>query len=170
MTKYIILHGPPRSGKTLNAQALKQHYNCDHVFDGFAVNSRVIGIGGLVLIITCNAAIKGPKGNRRLFKDSVRIPVAEAAIALGEKWIGHFPAVAPALANCPFCGSGETNKFSYDGPEKQVRMSTVPPSEKAPRLYLAYCDTCGASGPISEYESEAVRLWNVRDLVQGVLQ
>lgn len=93
---YLILHGPPMSGKTLNSEALKRHYKCDHVFDGGFDDARIAGAKGRVMVLTCDANIKGPRGHRKMFKESVRIPVQEAVVMLGRRWVAPRPAAAVA--------------------------------------------------------------------------
>lgn len=85
-TEYIIIHGPARSGKTLNAEALKAHFKCDAVCD-----PMYIAEGERVLVLSLTADIKGPAGNRKMFKNALKVPVAEAARQLGDAWVNPKP-------------------------------------------------------------------------------
>lgn len=84
-TEYLVIHGPPMSGKTLNAHALKEHYKCDHVFD--AHESGIRDATGRVMILTWDPDVRGPSGMRYAFKGAVRIPIHEARTMLGDRWI-----------------------------------------------------------------------------------
>lgn len=82
-TEFIIVFGEPRSGKTLNKVALRAHYNCDHVFDDHEIANAV----GRILILSTTEDVKDPRDRRRVLTNVLRVPVREAAIALGDKWV-----------------------------------------------------------------------------------
>ena len=87
MNEYIIILGPPASGKTLNREALRKHYKCDHVFDGGFDRAKIVAAAGRIMVLTCDPNLKGPSGHRKMFKNAVWIPVRAAEIALGSRWI-----------------------------------------------------------------------------------
>lgn len=87
MPKYTIVYGPPASGKSLNKTALKAHYKCAHVFDDDNYNHGAEKCRGGVLILSWTDKIKDPSDRRRLLKGARKIPVEQAAKALGRKWI-----------------------------------------------------------------------------------
>jgi hypothetical protein len=90
-SEFVIVFGPPASGKTLNQAALKAHYKCDHVFDDMFDDSRIAKATGRIMILSTTREVKEPRGlhpgRRRLITDALFVPVSEAAFALGEKWI-----------------------------------------------------------------------------------
>lgn len=83
MPTYVIIHGPPCSGKTLNREALRKHYKCGPVFDHDL--SGLAEARGRILILTESKPVLSP-GNGRLALEGKYIPIEEAKIALGAKW------------------------------------------------------------------------------------
>ena len=87
---FFIIHGPPASGKTINAQALKEMFQCDHVFDAGFDNDRIAAAKGRILILSCDRRVfvkgMGKRGNITA-QAVVVMSVQKAARGLGDRWI-----------------------------------------------------------------------------------
>ena len=88
MAEFVIVFGPPGSGKSLNKSALKTHYRCDLVFDDVFDDHEIRQAKGRVLILSHTEEVKNPHDRRKLLTGCLRVPVWEAAIELEEKWVG----------------------------------------------------------------------------------
>lgn len=89
---FIIVYGPPASGKTINAERLRKHYRCDHVFDAGFDNPKILSSSGRVMVLACEQYPPGPrigraKGSSDFYQGAATIPVEEAKFALGGEWI-----------------------------------------------------------------------------------
>jgi hypothetical protein len=49
MSEYIIIFGPPASGKTLNKAALQEHYKCDHGDESYGMCECPVGKGNVAM-------------------------------------------------------------------------------------------------------------------------
>lgn len=88
---FVIVFGPPGTGKTLNKKALQAHYKCDHVFDDGFDDWQIAKATGRIMILSWSRDVKEPRGlrpgRRRTITDALFVPVREAALALGAKWV-----------------------------------------------------------------------------------
>lgn len=94
MSKIVILIGEPRTGKTLNCEAIKKAYGCRHSLDGvssLSLRSQYGGYpvfelakSGLLIINTIHP--KDPRDMRRKLPGQV-ISVADAKKKVGTEWI-----------------------------------------------------------------------------------
>lgn len=78
----IVIYGPPGSGKTLNGEALRQHFGCDAVLDeGQQALSSIHSLKAeSVLALVCDPT--------PLFSMAgMIIKIETAAKALGDKWV-----------------------------------------------------------------------------------
>lgn len=87
MPEFVILYGPPASGKTINAKALQERYNCDYVTDEWLGRPLGKEMPKRVLILTNKPGLMGTPEEPELFKSAVRLQVSLAAKDLGDKWI-----------------------------------------------------------------------------------
>lgn len=88
LPKYVILYGPPRSGKTINKEALRVHYKCDYVFDAVADDASILSAGGRVMVLSHDENPRGPAGHRKLYKKHTsKVSIEAAALALGSAFI-----------------------------------------------------------------------------------
>lgn len=82
---YVIVFGPPASGKTLNAAALKRHYKCDYVFDIGFHDRQIAESREKILILSHTKKVKDPRDRRRLIQNAVFVSIQEAAAAIGSE-------------------------------------------------------------------------------------
>jgi hypothetical protein len=88
LPKFVIVYGPPMSGKTINKEAMREHYKCDSVFDVGFEDASILAAGGRVMVLATDENPRGPAGQRNLYKKhTVKISVGAAALALGDRWI-----------------------------------------------------------------------------------
>lgn len=88
-TEFILVYGPPCSGKTLNVEAIRELFHCDHVHDcGLVLGAKIPWKPGRTLILVNAEDLPG-------LLDSLPIigmaEVGAAAAALGERWIKPVP-------------------------------------------------------------------------------
>jgi len=83
MTSFVLIYGPPKSGKTLNAVALAGHYGCVQIADAWSPGLPTPDPeNGCVLLLAQTSSAVGLAGHE------VRcIPISAARIALGTRWI-----------------------------------------------------------------------------------
>jgi hypothetical protein len=86
--KYVIVYGPPKSGKTLNKELLREFYECEQIFDAEAtVGAEIQEIEGRTLILSTNTPYLAEDW---LDENGVAaaIPIEEAAFLLRNKgWV-----------------------------------------------------------------------------------
>ena len=81
MTKEIVIvYGPPKSGKTLNRDAIAKHYSCDAIFDGDDAY-RIRNHEGRCLVLANEPSVEGMK----IYGAEI-VPVESVKEALGEEW------------------------------------------------------------------------------------
>lgn len=102
-TRYIVVHGGPETGKSLNRTALMEHYNCDECIDDLPASlCRFLENDGPDLSIKCFETISqvlilspvAPLFIKRRPKTpliAIYIPVEVAAVELGDKWVAPVP-------------------------------------------------------------------------------
>jgi hypothetical protein len=83
---YIAVHGPPRSGKTLNSAALAAYFGCDEVFDGAPGPAGFQIHGAKTVLWLCNTEHLALK-HTPFCSDAAYIPVHIAAALLGDRWV-----------------------------------------------------------------------------------
>jgi len=93
--KIIIIHGPQRSGKTLNENALKDLFGCDECFDlGFQDSKIVEAIGSVIIFTNQFPSRKPPKTLKKIeeaWTDAIIVPISHAKILLSDRWIEPTP-------------------------------------------------------------------------------
>lgn len=90
MPTFTIVYGPPKSGKTLNARALMEHYGCSVFCDGDPLYLKSPRLNRFdeedpVLILSTSEKVYYADAQRTRV-EGVTVPVSEAARALGSKW------------------------------------------------------------------------------------
>ncbi len=83
--EFVIIVGPSMSGKTLNQNALKLHFECDHVAD-CSQRDIILNTEGRILVLWNSEMTQSLQVRRRLCAAS-RIDIKEAARMLGELWL-----------------------------------------------------------------------------------
>lgn len=87
MPRFIIIYGPPGSGKTLNAAALKHFYDCRMVCEEGRVPASVFKRDCNVLILSNTPKVRDPRSQKNEALEGRVIDIEEAAAALGKRWI-----------------------------------------------------------------------------------
>jgi hypothetical protein len=89
-TKYIIIHGAPGTGKTLNAHALRLHYKCDFAFDAeFNLRLALLAPKGARVLLLAHSPNPKLSARGRRVKALIGarvIPLEKAKAALGAQW------------------------------------------------------------------------------------
>lgn len=94
MNSYVLIYGPPSSGKTLNRTALGKHYGCTKVLEDFdVVRTLPEDIGAKILVLGWRSHYALLRG-----QDVRSIPVHAAKIALGKDWIEPDPLYGAPVA------------------------------------------------------------------------
>ena len=85
---FVVIYGPPGSGKTVNKEALRLHYRCSAVIDdGDRIQRwQLRGLKGRVLVISSGTGLRDPFDRRRVLECRY-IRVDAAAKALGANWV-----------------------------------------------------------------------------------
>lgn len=84
---FVVVYGPPATGKTLNREALREHYRCRAVMDDWpSLAHELRGQTGRVLILSTTDQVRNPYDHRRILK-ARKVRIEDAAKALGPKWI-----------------------------------------------------------------------------------
>lgn len=84
---FVVVHGGPASGKTLNRENLRKHYRCSAVLDEWpSLPNELRGKTGRVLILSTTEKVRDPYDRRRVLKART-VKIEDAAKALGSKWI-----------------------------------------------------------------------------------
>lgn len=86
-TEFVIIFGPPASGKSINAKALMHHFACDAAYDAGFDDAAIMEAKGRVMVMTHDPSVKGVRGARRLFDHATRVSIVQARQELGERWI-----------------------------------------------------------------------------------
>lgn len=87
---YLVIYGPPGSGKTLNREALRAHYKCATVVDDWPQRRMLREVSGCVLILSGADHVCDPRDRRRRLKCRY-ISIGDAAKALGAAWVAPVP-------------------------------------------------------------------------------
>jgi hypothetical protein len=88
MSEFIIIYGPPASGKTINASGMLQRYGCDHVCDFEEYRG---GDFKRVLILTNKPGLMGTPEQPELFKSAGRLQIKLVKQDLGDRWVEPIP-------------------------------------------------------------------------------
>jgi hypothetical protein len=90
---YVIVHGGPATGKTINAPALMEHYRCDWWIDwGSLADYHNTLVFDRVLILANEVPLRPIKtARRKIVVTGITIPVEVAAKDLGDRWISPIP-------------------------------------------------------------------------------
>jgi len=85
---FVVVYGPPASGKTLNGEALRKHYKCLAVMDERVCQNQMpwLVIPGRVLLLALSERVRDPYDRRRWLKTRT-VSIEKAAHALGSKWV-----------------------------------------------------------------------------------
>ena len=85
--EYLVVYGPPCSGKTLNAQAIMEALNCDHAFDFFE-RGQIEEAQGRVILFSPDERVRHPDHSTRPYRYvSEKISIATVKAMLGSRWI-----------------------------------------------------------------------------------
>lgn len=76
----VIVYGPPKSGKTLNRDAIAKHYSCDAIFDGDDAY-QIMNHEGRCLVLANEPSVKGLQ-----VRWPEIVPIESVKEALGEEW------------------------------------------------------------------------------------
>ena len=88
--EFVIVVGEPATGKTLNKEALRQHFGCEECYDCPGDEHQIRrSDASRILILTTDVDVKDPlyEGKRKPRMEGTRITVAQAREALGTKWV-----------------------------------------------------------------------------------
>lgn len=93
MNKYVIVYGPPCSGKSLNAQAIASYFKCDYVTDE-SLLSRFLT--GKILVLSHTNRVRNPnvkvrKNHPDYYLKGTAYSVEEVAAHLGGLWVKPIP-------------------------------------------------------------------------------
>jgi hypothetical protein len=84
---FVIVYGPPMTGKTLNAQALCEHFNCvDFIEENFLHREDLSRLSGRFLVLTTDVKVRDPRGRGRKILEGRRVSVEQAKRMLGDGW------------------------------------------------------------------------------------
>jgi AAA+ superfamily predicted ATPase len=94
--EFVVVYGPPATGKTINAKALQDHYGCHtaiidvgrQLFTADTINYYARPrTSGRILVLDNSKELRDPFDRRRKLTNAQFVSVEEAAKALGNKWI-----------------------------------------------------------------------------------
>jgi hypothetical protein len=80
MKEIIIVYGPPKSGKTLNREAIAKHFSCDAIFDGGDAEG-IMNHEGRCLVLASEPSVEGLK-----IHGAEIVSIFSVKKALGEEW------------------------------------------------------------------------------------
>ncbi|MEO0797185.1 MAG: hypothetical protein AAFX93_18685 [Verrucomicrobiota bacterium] len=131
MKRIVIIYGPAASGKTLNKDALRDHYKCDYICDAWGGGrhgpSHTFNDGESWLVLAPEALPKWLKKISGEVEIST-IPVANASVELGDAWIDPDPAKARESRSMCFRGKRHPVISPVSSPElKLTKAQDDPP-------------------------------------------
>ena len=82
--EYLVVYGPPASGKTLNAQAMKEALGYDHVFDADFHGLEILEARGRIILLAHSEEVRCPDDRRRFVLR--KKPIEAVKRLLGARW------------------------------------------------------------------------------------
>ncbi|ARS29051.1 hypothetical protein [Sphingomonas sp. KC8] len=154
-----VVHGPQASGKTRRAEALKAHFGCDNIVDGWTISDLVAGWvlrpNSLVLTTEHPEAIRGALPHARLVAiEDAKVALEQAAMQAG------IPAI-PLAINAPdatgyvYCGHDEAGERIATYLHAGVRIAYARPKWAGGSILI---DMLGGLRPAEGYEEEGITL------------
>ena len=90
--EYLVIHGPPASGKTLNKEVIKKVCSADHVFDADFERDQARDAYGKILLFSNDPQVRAPDDTGRPYRYVMRkIPIEIIKRALGSLWVEPDP-------------------------------------------------------------------------------
>ena len=86
--QYLVIFGPPCSGKTLNAEAIKKALGYDHAFDVGFDTVQIQAASGRIILFSQNEQVRHPDHLVRPYQYVMRRkPIEAVKRLLGSKWV-----------------------------------------------------------------------------------
>lgn len=153
-----VIHGPQASGKTYHSKALKTHFNCDAIVDGWKFRRQFVFSGPttenmLVLTTEHPDAIREALPGARI----VAIEDAKAALEQADMQAG-IPAIAldikaPDATGYVYCGHDEAGERIATYLHAGVRIAYARPRWAGGSILI---DMLGGLRPAEGYEEEGI--------------
>jgi len=91
---FILVTGPPASGKTINAKAIQEHFKADYVIDDYILwnmfghkKSKLENLRMVILRDPCDPEALDPFDRRKKLQADESYTIDQVKALLGAKWI-----------------------------------------------------------------------------------
>ncbi len=92
--EFLVVYGPPCSGKTLNAQQIKEVLGYDHAFDAGFDCAEISQAKGRIILFSHEERVRHPDHMGRPYRYVLRKkPIEAVKRFLGPRWIEPIPTV-----------------------------------------------------------------------------